>query len=75
MALVAAKRASLVGRGPTLDDVHVALDVLGVPREGAVTAELAHRFAGLSHSYVAQRAIADGFDASELVAASSVAEG
>lgn len=60
IALVAAKRASLVGRGPTIGDVHVALDLYGLRSSGVIDHHLAAPFVGLSHSYVAQRRLVDG---------------
>lgn len=68
VGLVAAKRASLIGRGPTRGDVVRALEVLGVA--SPVTAAAARRFHGLAHSYVAQRRLVDAVDAGLLVAAS-----
>ncbi len=70
VAVVAAKRASLVGRGPTLSDVRVALDLLGLGDVASVDHGLASRFAGLAHSYFAQRAFADSVDGERLVASS-----
>jgi len=64
VALVGAKRASLIGRGPQLGDVSVALRLFGLIEGVVVDHALAAPFAGLAHSYVAQRrfvdAIADG---------------
>jgi len=64
VALVGAKRASLIGRGPQLGDVRVALRLFGLVDDVVVDHALAAPFAGLAHSYVAQRrfvdAIADG---------------
>jgi hypothetical protein len=71
VALVAAKRAGLVGRGPTLGDVHVAMDCFAL-RDGEVVDEVKARpFAGLAHSYVAQRELVDTVDASRLVPVAS----
>lgn len=55
IALVAAKRASLAGRAPTVYDVRVALDIFGL-RDGDTPRG---DFAGLAHSYVAQRRFVD----------------
>jgi hypothetical protein len=52
VALVAAKRASLIGRGPILADVHVAMDLFGCVRRRSSIATIEARFAGLAHSYV-----------------------
>jgi hypothetical protein len=63
IGLVAAKRASLAGRGPTVYDVRAALDHFGVRSpdsgDGAV-------FAGLAHSYVAQRRFVDSVTEEQL---------
>jgi hypothetical protein len=67
VALVAAKRASLLGRGPTLGDVRVAMDHFGLREAGVVDEARARPFAGLAHSYVAQRALVDSVDAAALV--------
>ncbi|MFI5035122.1 MAG: hypothetical protein ACHQFZ_02830 [Acidimicrobiales bacterium] len=67
VALVAAKRASLVGRGPTLGDVRVAMDHFGLSGVAAVDDDLARPFAGLAHSYIAQRALVDAVDAATLL--------
>ena len=56
IALVAAKRASLAGRAPTVYDVRAALDLFGLrSHESRSTTG----FAGLAHSYVAQRRFVD----------------
>jgi hypothetical protein len=62
VALVAAKRASRWGRGPTLHDVRSVMELLGV-RDG-VTALVS--FAGLAHSYVAQRRFVDAVNEEDL---------
>ena len=69
VAVVAAKRASLIGRGPTVGDVRAALDHFGLLSATSVDHRLARPFAGLAHSYVAQRAFADAVNGDELVAA------
>ena len=71
VALVAAKRASLIGRGPTLDDVRAAMSVLGVPSGAPVSASVARAFRGIGHSYVGQRALVDAVDVEALLAFSS----
>jgi hypothetical protein len=67
VALVAAKRAGLVGRAPMLDDVRVAMDHFGLRGAELVDEALARPFRGITHSYAAQRALVDGVDASALV--------
>jgi hypothetical protein len=59
VGLVAAKRASLIGRGPTLGDVHVALDYFGLRQESPIPRASTALFRGLAHSYVAQRRFVD----------------
>ncbi len=63
---VAAKRASLVGRGPTLGDVHVAMDLFGLRTTSPVSRDIAAPFRGLAHSYPAQRRFADAVTSAEL---------
>lgn len=65
VGLVAAKRASLLGRAPTSGDVARALEVLAVTPP--VSAAFALRFSGLAHSYVAQRQLVDAVTDDELV--------
>ncbi|HQU26667.1 MAG TPA: hypothetical protein PLS29_06505 [Acidimicrobiales bacterium] len=65
VGLVAAKRASLIGRGPTRGDVVRAMDLLGV--RSPVPGALARRFRGLSHSYAAQRDLVDTVDGADLL--------
>ncbi len=69
IAVVAEKRASLIGRGPTIGDVRAALDHFGLLSATSIDHHLARPFAGLAHSYVAQRAFADAVSVDELVAA------
>ena len=61
VALVAAKRAALVGRAPCIYDVRFALNLWGflddVPAERVATRRAA--FSSISHDYVAQRALVD----------------
>jgi len=59
IAVVAAKRASIISRGPTLDDVRVALELFGLHADAPVTHHDVKTFAGLAHSWVAQRQFAD----------------
>jgi len=73
VALVAAKRAGLVGRAPMIDDVRVAMDHFGLRGAELVDATLARPFRGISHSYSAQRALVDGVDAAALVPDTSTA--
>ena len=61
VGLVAAKRASLIGRGPQLGDVKVAMDLFGLH-------QLSAPFRGLAHSYVLQREFVDAVDGTTLVA-------
>jgi hypothetical protein len=71
LALLAAKRAALVGRAPTRTDVEVAMDLFGF-RQSADVALATHRrrlFAGLAHSYIAQRTFVDTVPASALTQA------
>ncbi|HUY42128.1 MAG TPA: hypothetical protein VMU98_00005 [Acidimicrobiales bacterium] len=57
IALITAKRASLINRGPILEDAKVARDYLGL--DDVVSHEKALEYAGLAHSYVAQRRFTD----------------
>jgi len=60
-ALVAAKRAALFGRAPSIYDVQVALNLWGFldddPPELVATRRAA--FSAISHDYVAQRQLVD----------------
>ena len=67
VALIAAKRASLIGRGPTLGDVHAALDLFELRSGSVITRAQALVFVGLGHSYVKQRAFVDSVSQSQLV--------
>jgi hypothetical protein len=71
VALVAAKRASLTGRGPQLSDVQVALELFGLRASAVVDHAAALPFAGLAHSYVAQRRFVDAVGDEQLVAPGS----
>jgi hypothetical protein len=63
VAAVAAKRASVVGRGPTLSDVHVAMDHFGLRTTSPVSRATTTPFRGLAHSYAAQRRFVDAVSA------------
>ena len=67
VALVAAKRASIVGRGPQLGDVHVAMDLFGLRAVSIVDHQLAKPFTGIAHGYVAQRRFVDSVSSEQLV--------
>lgn len=67
VALVAAKRASLVGRGPIPDDVRVAMDLFGLPTNSVIGRDLTAPFAGLAHSYVIQRRVVDAVTKEQLL--------
>ena len=67
VALVAAKRASLVGRGPIPEDVHVALDHFGLRTSSLIERDQTAQFAGLAHSYVLQRRFVDGVKKEDLL--------
>lgn len=67
VGLVAAKRASLVGRGPTLEDVKVAMGLFGLREGSPLGRTVTAPFLGLSHSYVAQRRFVDGVAPEALV--------
>lgn len=69
VALVAAKRASLIGRGPMLDDVRVALDLFGLRTPSVLEREHTAPFAGLAHSYAAQRRFVDAVAPEQLLGA------
>jgi len=63
VAAVAAKRASVVGRGPTLSDAHVAMDHFGLRETSPVSRATTKPFRGLAHSYAAQRRFVDAVSA------------
>jgi len=71
VALVAAKRASIVGRGPQLGDVHVAMDLFGLRGVARIDHHLVAPFSGLAHSYVLQRRLVDSVSDASLLAPSS----
>jgi hypothetical protein len=68
VALIAARRAALYGRAPSIYDVQLALALWGylveAPPELIVARQLA--FASVSHDYVAQRALADSIPEASL---------
>lgn len=68
VGVVAAKRASLVGRQPTLGDVHVAMDLFALRASSPVTRSTTTPFVGLAHSYPAQRRFADSVSSEQLTA-------
>ena len=72
VALVAVKRASLVGRGPTLEDVLVALELFNLRGAAILDRSLTRPFAGLAHSYVAQRRFVDSVRSEQLLDAPRV---
>jgi hypothetical protein len=63
IALVAAKRASIAGRAPSVYDVRAALEHFGLRgHEPVPTSD----FAGLAHSYAAQRRFVDAVSEKDL---------
>jgi len=66
VASVAAKRASLVGRGPTLGDVHVAMDLFDIRTTSPVSCETTEPFSRPRASYPAQRRFVDAVSAAQL---------
>lgn len=73
VASVAAKRASLVGRGPTLGDVHVAMDLFGLRTTSPVSRDTTKPFRGLAHSYPAQRRFVDAVTSAQLTSGENAA--
>ncbi len=61
VALVAAKRAALFGRAPSVHDVRFALDHWNFLADAPADVRAARRalFSSVSHDYVAQRALVD----------------
>jgi hypothetical protein len=61
VALIAARRAALYGRGPSIYDVQLALALWGflVDAPTELTATRRRVFASVSHDYVRQRALVD----------------
>jgi hypothetical protein len=68
IGLVAAKRASLVGRGPQLGDVQVAMALFALRDGSIVDHHLAGPFVGVAHSYAAQRRFVDAVSNEDLLA-------
>jgi hypothetical protein len=68
VAAVAAKRASILSRGPTLSDVHVAMDLFELRVTSPISRATTKPFRGLAHSYAAQRHFVDGVLADRLTA-------
>lgn len=66
VASVAAKRASLVARGPTLGDVRVAMDLFGLRTTSPVSRVTTKPFRGLAHSYAALRRFVDAVTSAQL---------
>jgi len=62
IGLVAAKRASLAGRGPTIYDVRAVIEHFGLLGDSPDYAV----FGGLGHSYAAQRLFVDAVSAEDL---------
>jgi hypothetical protein len=61
-ALIAARRAALYGRAPSIYDVQLALALWGFLADGvpvALSAARRQAFSSLAHDYVAQRALTD----------------
>ncbi len=71
IALLAAKRASLVGRAPQLGDVHVAMAIFALNTATSIDHHQAKPFVGIAHSYVAQRKFVDAIDVKVLIATSA----
>jgi hypothetical protein len=68
-ALIAARRAALFGRGPSIYDVQLALALWGFLVDGVPDDLLATRrraFASVSHDYVTQRALVDAIPEASL---------
>jgi hypothetical protein len=64
VALVASKRAALLGRAPSVYDVRLALNLWGFLDDapGELRAERRAAFSSISHDYVAQRRLVDSVD-------------
>ena len=67
IGLLAAKRASLVGRSPQLSDVQVAMKICNLRADFAIGRDRVTPFSGIAHSYVAQRKFVDSFDVDQLL--------
>ena len=75
VALVAVKRASLVGRGPTLEDVRIVLNLFNLCGASVLDRSLTRSFVGLAHSYVAQRRFVDAVRDEQLLPTPRAPEG
>ncbi len=64
VALIAAKRAALFGRAPSVYDVRFALNIWGFLDDASAELKAARRaaFSSISHDYVAQRSLVDSLD-------------
>jgi hypothetical protein len=63
-ALIAAKRAALFGRAPSVYDVRFALNLWGFLEDAPAELRATRRaaFSSISHDYVAQRSLVDSVD-------------
>lgn len=68
VAALTSKRAALAGRGPTMTDVEVVLDLFGLrlSNDEAVGEDRRRRFCGVGHSYFQQRSFVDAVSADAL---------
>jgi hypothetical protein len=66
VGLVAAKRASAVGRQPIPGDVLVALEAVGITTSTVSSAQ-SEPFRGIAHSYAAQRRFVDAITTDQLI--------
>jgi hypothetical protein len=66
--LIAARRAALYGRGPSIYDLQVALALWGflIDAPPALRAARRQAFSSVSHDYVAQRALVDAIPEADL---------
>ena len=73
LALLASRRASLLGRAPCIYDLHAAAELFDFLTDAGSDAIARRRrlFSGVAHSYDAQRALADDVDDDALLAAPS----
>ncbi len=64
VALIAAKRAAMFGRAPSVYDVRFALNLWGFLDDAPVELKASRRvaFSSISHDYVAQRTLVDSVD-------------
>jgi hypothetical protein len=77
VALIAARRAALVGRAPCIYDVQFALNLWGFLGDASADLQATRRaaFSAVSHDYVAQRALVDAIDEETLRRAPADARG